>query len=75
MVPGSDIHKVLMALRELPGVPMTSQELADETGLPLKQCSGYVYTLRKKGLAQSRPVAGEGLGRGKRYEHWAGELL
>lgn len=28
-----------------------------------------------KGLAKARPMAGEGLGWGKRYEHWVSELL
>lgn len=71
--PGTDLYRVWAALSEYPGVPMTSREIADETGLPLKQCSGYMYTLRKKGLAQSRPC--QDLRQGQTYEHWVGELL
>lgn len=67
---GSDLHRVLAALHEMPGVPMTSTELADETGLPQKQCSGYMYVLRQLGLASSRPRK---VGHG--YEHWVGEGL
>ena len=73
--PRTDLHKVWTALNEMPGVPMTSQELADETGLTLKQCSGYAYTLRKMGLAQSRCQTRAMGVRGARYEHWVGELL
>ena len=72
---GSDLYRVLAALHELAGVPMSSTELADETGLPLKQCSGYMYTLRKLGLAHSRPANSRLGGRGTRSEHWVGELL
>ncbi|MBZ9715345.1 hypothetical protein [Deinococcus multiflagellatus] len=69
---GSDMYRVLAALHELPGVPMTTQELADETGLVLKRCSGYAYYLCQMGLIQSRSTTGV-RGQGRRYEYWAGE--
>lgn len=70
--PGTDIHRIYLALSEFPGVPMTTRELMDETGLPLKQCSGYMWTLRQRGLAQSRPSEQRN---GQTLEHWVGELL
>lgn len=70
---GTQLSAVYAALWELPGVPMTSQELADETGLSLKFCSGYMYTLRQLGLAQSAPADPQGGHRQGTLLHWVGE--
>jgi len=71
---GTQIYRVLQALYEVPGLPMTSIELADETGLSLKHCSGYMYTLRKMGLAKSEQVYRPGVN-AFAYQHWVGEWL
>lgn len=72
---GTDIYRVLAALHELPGIAMTSAELADETGLSIKQCGAYLYTLRQLGLAHSGVLAVQPKGRADTLEHWVGERV
>ncbi|MFC3833440.1 hypothetical protein [Deinococcus rufus] len=72
VTPGTQLHTVYAALSELPGVPMTNQELSDETGLPVKHCCAYTIVLRKLGLTQSGP-ADPALGfRPGQHLHWVG---
>lgn len=73
---GTDMYRVLAALHEMPGIAMTSTELADETGLSIKQCGAYMYTLRQLGLAHSSVLSvPPKKGRGDTLEHWVGERV
>ena len=71
---GTQIHQVLQVLQEMPGIPMTTVELSDETGLSIKHCCGYMYTLRKMGLAHSTQAHRPGV-KAFAYQHWVGDLL
>ncbi|MCD0177666.1 hypothetical protein IHN32_17150 [Deinococcus sp. 14RED07] len=63
--PGSRIARVYAVIAEFPGVPVSADEIATETGLDSHTVGNHAFNLKRRGLIEhSQP------GSGRKAHYW-----